>query len=748
MTLLNAFLGYFAVLGSVPVIIHLLNRRRFKVVVWAAMEFLLATIQKNSRRLQLRDIVLMLLRAFALVFLALAMARPTLAPGGFGWLGREGGTAAVFILDNSLSMGYLNGRESRFDAAKRMARGALEGLPRGSSAALVLMSDVAVEEVPELTHDLVFVGSEIGRAQLSDGGTSVLEGLEAAWRILSRESAAAREIYLVTDVQQNSWPSPDDPRWAKLLDSFESARPRPKLFVLNAGDGMTDNVSIDSLAAADDLVSADSTVAFTITLRNNGRSPAEDVSVDLYVGETPLQAPRKAASAVVERLEAVHTVRLEARFERGGDCRVEARISPDRLAADDSRYLALNVLQPVRVLAIDGEPAEADDPFSGETGFLQAALSPVDPEDPEGRSLFDTEVSTVYGLGGKNLRDYGAVVLANVAEIPPGLADSLRTFVRAEGRGLVVFLGDNVNPRSYNELLFEKAGLLPGRLGASLVQGTDQGFGLATEALDHPIVSFFAPAHRRHFLAAPRFTSAFRLELPRAAPAAPAGGDESGQEADSVQVVARFTTGEPAIVERTVGRGSVVLFASSADREWTDFPLRPAYLPVVRRTFQHAALGRRTRKTVAVHERLFELLGPRDAGTRITVRDPRGGTRQVSAELAPGGAFARVEVSDTHFAGFYELAATGPQAAERHRVSYFAANSPRTESALDAFTEAELRARYPRLDFRWVDRTDDARRTLGAERTGREIWPVLLALVVACLASESVLALRWAPKEK
>src|SRR5258708_20879281 len=103
MSFLNLFLAGFAVLGAVPIIIHLLNQRRFKVVVWAAMEFLLATIEKNSRRLQLRDLILMLLRTFAVVFLALALARPTISPGGLSFLGQHGETAPGIRPRNTLS---------------------------------------------------------------------------------------------------------------------------------------------------------------------------------------------------------------------------------------------------------------------------------------------------------------------------------------------------------------------------------------------------------------------------------------------------------------------------------------------------------------------------------------------------------------------------------------------------------------------------------------------------------------------
>lgn len=748
MTFLNFFLVGFVVLGAVPVVIHILMRRRFKIVVWAAMEFLLATLERNQRRLQLRDIILMLLRAFAIVFLALALARPTLSPGRLSFLGHEGESAAVVVLDNSLSMGYHTGGATRFERARRMAKTVVDGMPKGSSAAFVLMSDTAVDEIPEPTHDLVFAGAETQRARLTDAGTSVLEGLSRAWEILKKAQAAGREVYLITDMQAQGWPAPDEPRWKSLVEELRASSPRVRLYIINAGGGATENVSVDSLEADDEMVTTESTVGFTALLRNHGPEPVEDVVVDLYVGDSKRREMRKAATVAVDKIEdkAVHSVRLETRLSSGGEHRIEARIRMDRLAADNSRHMALEALGRLRVLLIDGDPAEKGERFGGETDFLKAALSPIDYESPDWKSLIRTEVTTVYGLGGRSLRDYHAVVLANVEELPPGLVEALETSVKAEGRGLIVFVGDNVRPERYNQQLYEKTALLPGKLLPGRFGSSEEGFGLATDELSHPIVAFFGAKETQPFLAKARFFKAIGIEPSSDEEAAPPA-EGVGHETD---VVARFTDGRPAIVERKLGRGSVVLFASTADKAWTDFPLRPAYLPVVKRAVQHVTLGRRPRKNLEAHDRITDILGVRDAGEQVSVRYPkraeRGG-REVQAALSPGGDIAVVEITDTDVAGFYEFTVKATEAGQAPRTSYFAVNPPPAESNLEPLTQADLSGRYPNFAFNWVDRADDLQKALKEERVGREIWPIFIALVFICLAAETILALLWAPRE-
>lgn len=747
MGFLNVLLAGFAGLAAIPIIIHLLNQRRFKVVVWAAMDFLLATIEKNSRRLQLQDLILMMLRAGALALLALALSRPTIAPGGLSLIGQQGETAAVIVLDNSLSMGYQVGNETRFDLARRKAKEIVDNLPKGAGVALVLMSDVAVDEIPEPSHDLAFVGAELQKAPLSDGGTDIAAGVAQAWKILRDAPAVAKEVYVISDMQANAWPAGDNAAWVKLTDELAAASPAVRLYLTDVGDGATDDVAVETFAAEDDQVSIETDTAFVATLRNRGATPARNVTVELLIGEPgagPSVELRKVASAVVDQVESTAQVRLETRFAAGGDHRVQVRTAIDHLAADNTRQLALDVVERIRVLVVDGDPGEAGRAFSGETGFLRAALSPREVIDAEERkALIETEVVTVAGLGDKNLRDYQAVILANVGELSPTLVEGLKNLVRVEGRGLIIFVGDNVQSGTYNKLLGGPAGLLPGQLADRVLEAVEDpgakehGFGFATSELGHPVVSFFSSKETQPFLAQPRFTKALPIDIAPEDLTDPKTGKPGG-----VSVVARFTGGQVAIAERRAGRGSVLLFASTADKDWTDLPLRPAFLMLSRRAVQHVSFGYRPPKTIQVNDPIVELVGAREAGAQVQVRDPRGGVRSVAAVTTPAGDLAKVEYGETRFAGFYQVSRGEGTA----KPTFYGANPPRSESALEAIDEAALRTRFPKLDFLWLDGHVDIAKTIEQKRVGREIWPLLFALACLCLIAESVLALRWAPK--
>src|SRR3954468_23246521 len=122
MSFLAAPILFGLVLASVPIIIHLLNRRRFQIVEWAPMKYLKLTIKTNRRRLRIEQIILLAIRTLIVLLVVFAIARPVLSPTGLGgWLAGRGRTSRVIVIDDSMSMGYRDAGHSAFDAAKEVA---------------------------------------------------------------------------------------------------------------------------------------------------------------------------------------------------------------------------------------------------------------------------------------------------------------------------------------------------------------------------------------------------------------------------------------------------------------------------------------------------------------------------------------------------------------------------------------------------------------------------------------------------
>ena len=201
---LMAWIGAFAV--SVPIIIHLLNKRKFERVVWAAMRFLRLSVEQNQRRMRIEDLLLLALRCLLLLLLGLALARPTIRSlGAGGWLGQAKVTSVV-LLDNSYSMSAADGAKSRFENAKEAAVKAIDSLPAGSSVAVLLASDATPSgPIPEPTFDLDLARRTVRDAKVCDRSTNLYPAVKTAVDTLKNRRAGAREIYLVTDTQALGW---------------------------------------------------------------------------------------------------------------------------------------------------------------------------------------------------------------------------------------------------------------------------------------------------------------------------------------------------------------------------------------------------------------------------------------------------------------------------------------------------------------------------------------------------------------
>src|SRR6185503_15328449 len=204
MGFLNPLLLFGLAAVSVPIIIHLLNRRKFQKVVWAAMRFIQTSVERNQRRMRVEDMILLALRCLLLALLAFALARPAFKNARSDLFG-ESKVTAVVILDNSQSMGMSDGTATRFEKARKAAEQALATMPAGSATAVLLASDIVNGVIPEPTFDLNLARKAIREAPLTDRTTDLLTAVQRALDTLKQRIGVRKELYLITDGQLIGW---------------------------------------------------------------------------------------------------------------------------------------------------------------------------------------------------------------------------------------------------------------------------------------------------------------------------------------------------------------------------------------------------------------------------------------------------------------------------------------------------------------------------------------------------------------
>src|SRR5437764_997954 len=266
---------------SVPIIIHLLNRRKFQKVVWAAMRFLRLSVEQNQRRTKIEDLILLVLRCLLLALLALALARPAILSNSTDRFGQSKVTG-IIILDNSYSMGMSDGTQTRFDKARRAAEQVIDAMPAGSATAVWLVSDIVQEVIALPTFDLNLARKTIRESHLSDRATDIFPALDKAVDYLKGRMAVRKEIYLITDGQAAGWR-----QLSEIQNALEKSKTEIRTNLILVNEHEDRNLGVSELRLASGLSPINQPLRFEVRVNNYGKEEARDIRVSLNVDADP-----------------------------------------------------------------------------------------------------------------------------------------------------------------------------------------------------------------------------------------------------------------------------------------------------------------------------------------------------------------------------------------------------------------------------------------------------------------------------
>ena len=612
-------------LGAIPVLIHLLNRRRYQIVRWPAMAFLLKAQVKTRQRLRMENLLLLLARTLAVLLFAFAASRPFL-PSSEALAALAPDRQHLYILvDNSASMGYQEGISTLLQRAVRDAKQAVDNAVRADDPVTLV---IACDEVRRRngrpltllhgTRDHAKAKETLDRIPLSDARLDPAAAL-AELASVAEAGDPRRTLLILSDFQQTDWgvaggPSAGgaggaeaakEPQGAGAaikvqLDRLEQLRfDLTGAFRFMGGPDLED-LAVLSVGPADGRVPAEGRpVAFEVVVGNSGPG-ATTADVRFGVGEREAGSQRVSLRGRPGRSPAPETARVSFQWTgAAGDHHAWAEVAGpgNRLRANDRRGHAFPVRERIRVLLVDGDPAPARGGYP-ETWLLEASLSLR-------RGVAPAEVRVVPGtdLGTETFAGTDVAVLANVDRVPDAAWDRLASFVRGGG-GLLVFLGDRVDPSTWNAALRRPGSedLLPARLASHARFDGDAPVSVDLTASEHPAL---------RDLTDPRAGTSF--DPPLVSGWWPV--QEPVEEGAEVLLRLRDVARSPYLLERHHGRGRALFCASSADLDWTGSSL--LFAPLVQELVSYLASAGAERRDLLVHEPL--VAGVPDAARDLSV---------------------------------------------------------------------------------------------------------------------------------
>lgn len=705
----------FAVAGivgaSIPLILHLLNRERARRLVFGTIRFIQMSHQTNVRRHKLKRLLLLLMRILILALLGFAFARPFFAEAPVIAQKTGGKRNAIIILDTSYSMQY----EKVFENAKKEGIKILNGLDATDAAGLILSSDNARVVAP-LGSEFSHIRAALDDAEATYKPTDYLDALQTADEILASIAIGEKQIYVIADMQKRGWEN---------FIETDKLNPDVQIQFIDVHPEQPHNFGITDINVPPVILKEQQASYLVARVRNFSDEAIENLPVRLFIDGNMIHTVQldieqdDLADAVFRfdfQDEATHTGWVE--------------LPEDALQVDNKRYFTLQSLRSIKVHAVSGTPRSRSRHQTMGAFFMKMAFT-------AGRDAVPidfTESSSVPSAETLNRTD--VLVLANVAQLSTDEAGRVVTFVTSGG-GLIVTVGDNIDPDVYEQRLGGEVGLMPCNFVRPVGDAFDrQQFRvLATVKYEHPIFAPFKEPNHGDFGKA-RFYKIFQ--------AVPTGTNAT--------VIASYDDGSPALFEKSYGKlGRVLCFTSTIDREWNDLPIRAVYLPFLHESIKYLALKNAETlpdyrvgdyvelkvseigKESITENREVAIFNPNNVETRL------GRNKDVTptAENTPQNS---VLYTDTAIPGIYSVHRSGAEVPE-----YFVVNVDTTESDLGGRDVEELASMLKGTADELAD--DKPTAELVAQynedvESNQNVWIYLMFAVFALAITEMFLANR------
>ncbi len=680
-----------------PLLIHIFNRQKVKTIPFSSLLFLRSLEKTRMRRVKIVEYLLLVIRTLIILLVVAAFARPAIKGGFATKVGAHAKTSVVILLDNSYSMGYDTKDGPVFKLAKAKAEQILAQLEEGDEASLILFASKPEPVTQQPTSDFKNLTKHLEETALSAEITDVGVALNLGYHILGDSKNLNREMYLITDM--------DKAGWSDLSANLASSQAQnAKLFVVDVAPGEKQNLSLEKIDFGNQLIEKGRPFQISAQVVNHNSQPARSLLVGLY-----LDGKRVSQTDVDVEKEGKTTVRFAPTVEQAGIHTGFFELTDDDLLIDNRRYFAFRIPEKTRVLLVGQSDRD--------TRYLSLALNPLQSGDAS-KEVTRADLSSLPGV---DFNRYQVVILSNLSRLSEVQLTNLKRFVQ-QGGGVFFILGDNVDPEFYAK---DVAGELFGfDLKSPLTATKNSGGFFSFEKIDleHPIFQVYREVEGGDAPAI-KFSSIF--ELP-----------ESGKD---TKTLIRFNLGKPALVEKSLGKGKMLLLAAPVDETQGDLVIHPFFVPMINRSVEYLASDlTRLNENILVGSEVFRELPADLAGKEIEVVDPQ--MKRTALHPSFQGEKLVLNISDVELPGIYSIRFLGSSADQPETVDRFAVNVAPQDSDPAKIDISELDKRLEGVSFAYLEPQDDLAKSILQSRYGKELWKTFLWVAFGLVALEMILS--------
>jgi len=756
---LNPWMLFGGLAVASPILIHLLNKRRFKIVEWAAMDFLFEAEKKNQRRVKVENFILLLLRCLAMLLIALMLARPFLPSSIADALSNKREVERILVIDDSLSQRVLADSLPALDQVKEQVKELLEGFAGASDTedwlSIYLTSNPTerlVDYKPLTANSLPEILQLIEQIKCCDQVADYSDSLAEVSRYLEgQRENMGRAVYLYTDLRERDWEpaANQDSETAPKKLIADIGEKASQTFIIDSASDSDQNLAITAVRPQGGLMVVEKPVTFQVDVANFGNQTVSDVKVLLQVNDSQPEyqtvaslAPGKTKQLFfstwfgkkqVDELSLTDDTqkltsqgfRVRAEIDRQS---LGNELDQDQLIEDSSRFYAARVADGIPILLVDGDPSAIAQ--RSETYFLRSLGFPA--------MGFLMDTVTASELETVSLANYSVIFLCNVDEASPDRIKAIQQWV-TDGGSLVIMPGDRVRANTFNATFYNNGqGLAPARLDR-----------IAGDPTLSRWVNFL-PDPQSHaalepVLANEKLSTFFTKVAVFSWWESTLNEDLVGK---SVEVPLRFNnpSASPAMMDRSFGEGRVVMFSVPADDNWVEW-IGPVHFTLMKYLIDYLAGSAGDESVLVLGGSIRQPVDLSAFRNRAKLQNP--GNESIEGFAKP----IDLENQDSELqefifenadqAGFYEVRL------ERHEEGgtepvLFASNYDSAESQLKRLTSDQREEHFAGEKIKLVSGENLVEENVAGKST--EIWSMVLLLLFGILLTEQFLGWLWGQK--
>ena len=645
------------------------------MISFSTLEFLQKLQKKKSRRVQIKQLILLIIRTLAIIALVLVFARPALR-GNQAGTGSAAAVEIALVVDNSLN----SATETRDGQILRLINSRAQDIFDlcGTNDRITLIpSAQPSRRISVGSGQIDLLRDRLDNLNYGFWGPQLIDTRSKIDSLLAETPRFNREVYYV-----GGFYSPD---WDSLTQSNPGETERR--YLLPVGPEDNPNLSVDKITIGNAILQRNRPIEINATLSNHSSKSVENAIVSVY-----LDGERVAQSSV--NLPGDGTVIKDFAIvpDKSGKlaCSVKWE-SIDPFKADDRLWTILDIPDSLRILAIA--------PQSVSRVIIDAALSASE------ASFIQMTWADPVKWETMSLAGYDVILMIGLQSTSAGASERVAEFVK-QGGGAVIFQSPNADLAGLSRGLWSKLGFV-GAKGLSVGEPT----GWGSIDLEHPIFNGVFDDK-----GAPR-TPLFDVSVDLAV-----GKND--------QVVIPLSNGKPFLLERQVNRGKVMMYSVPVDPASSNFVYSGIFAPLLLRSLSYVASGSGDGFLEWETGKSYKVILPLSKAQNIQMSVPNGDQEELIPRPVVGG--VEYEIGKVNVPGIYDLKIGN------RIIARYAANIPSDQSELNRRELGEIADRLGNCMIISPE-DENPSETIIEARFGREIWSQIAAIFIALLAVESVL---------